>query len=101
MPRFLLKIFRKLDKSENREIFYIDYYDENGKRVRESTESGSRSFALELLIKRKDEVAKRKKLPERNMPKIKLSFFVDNEYLPIHAKGLKIESDFDGHLCGH
>jgi hypothetical protein len=69
-----MAIFKKLNKSENREIFYIDYYDENGKRVRESAESGSRSFAL---IKRKDEIAKRKKLPDRYMPKIKFSDFVE------------------------
>lgn len=91
-------IFKKLDKSENREIFYIDYYDESGKRIRESTESGSRSFALELLTKRKDDVAKRKRLPERYMPKVKFSDFVDSEYLPVHAKGLKSESDLKG-IC--
>ena len=80
-------IFKEWNKTENRNIYCIDYYDENGKRKRESTGSGSYSFAKELLLNRKDEVAQRKKLPERYIPKIKFSDFVDNEYLAIHAKG--------------
>ncbi len=90
-------IFKKLDKTENREVYYIDYYDEHGERKRESTGSSSASFAKELLISRKDEVAKRKKFPERYLPRIKFSDFVDKEYLPIHAKGLKNEPNIKGH----
>ena len=91
-------IYKEWNKTENRYIYYIDYYDEGGKRKRESTGSSSHAFANELLIKRKDEVAQRKKLPERYIPKIKLSDFVDTEYLPIHAKGLKNESNIKG-IC--
>jgi hypothetical protein len=58
-------IFKKRDKEENREAYYIDYYDEHGRRQRESTGSSHRAFAKELLTKRKDEVNQRKKFPER------------------------------------
>ena len=51
-----------------------------------------------FLRKRKDEVAHRKKLPERYIPKIKFSDFVDNEYIPIHAKGSKYEANIKG-IC--
>ncbi len=91
-------IFKKLDKTENREVYYIDFYDENGKRIRESTGSSSRTFANELLTNRKDEVAKRKKLPDRYIPHILLSDFVDNEYVPIHVKGSKGEPNTKG-IC--
>lgn len=83
-----MAIYKKLNKTDNREVYYIDYYDENGIRQRESTGSGSHSFAKEYFTKKKDEVAQRKRLPERYAPKIKFSDFVDNEYLPIYAKGL-------------
>jgi len=84
-------IFKKRDKEENREVYYIDYYDEHGKRLRESTGSSHRAFAKELLTNRKDEVNQRKKFPERYLPEIKFSDFVDNDYLPLHAKGMKDE----------
>ncbi len=42
-----------------------------------------------MLTRKKDEVAHRKKLPDRYIPQVKFSDFVDNEYLPIYAKGLK------------
>ena len=87
-------IFKKLHTSENREVYYIDYYDENGVRKRECTGSGSHTFAKELLIKRKDEVAQRRKIPERYIPEVRFSDFIDNEYLPIHAKSLKTERAF-------
>ncbi len=93
-----MSIFKEWNITENRYIYYIDYYDENGKRKRESTGSSSHAFANELLIKRKDEAAQRKKLPERYIPKIKFSDFVDTEYLPVHAKGLKNESNIKG-IC--
>ena len=80
---------KRKNKEDSRSIYWIDYYDENGIRRRESTGSSSHTFAKELLNKRKDEVAQRKKLPERYMPEIKFSDFVDNEYLPLYAKGLK------------
>lgn len=79
-------ILKKWNKTDKRFIYYIDYYDEHKKRRRISTGSGSLGFAKELLIKRKDEVAQRKKLPERYMPKIKFSDFVDTEYFPDYAK---------------
>jgi len=91
-------IFRKWDKTEGREVYYIDYYDEQGKRIRESTGASSYSFAKELLTQRKDEVAKRKRLPERYLPRVNFSEFVDNEYLPIHARGMKNESNIKG-IC--
>ena len=84
-------IFKKWDESENRFIQYLDYYDEHGKRIRESTGSGSRSFAKELLTRRKDEVSQRKKFPERYVPQVRMADFVDNDYLPLHARGLKNE----------
>jgi hypothetical protein len=84
-------IFKKRDKEENREVYYIDYYDEHGKRQRKSTGSSHRVFAKELLTKRKDEVNQRKKFPERYLPEIKFSEFVDNDYLPLHARGMKDE----------
>jgi integrase len=93
-----MAIYKKLNKTDNREVYYIDYYDENGLRQRECTGSSSYTFAKELLIRRKDEVAKRKRLPERYMPKIKFSAFVDNEYIPIHAKGSKYEANTKG-IC--
>lgn len=86
-------IFKKFSRSENRHIYYIDYYDENGKRVRESTGASAATFAKELLIKRKDEVSMRKKLPDRYISPVNFSEFVDNEYLPIHAKGQKTVKD--------
>jgi len=91
-------ILKKWNKTEKRFIYYLDYYDETGTRRRESTGSGSRTFARDLLFKRKDEIAQREKLPERYMPKIKFSDFVDNEYLPIHGKTLKSYSDLKG-IC--
>jgi integrase len=93
-----MAIFKKFNKIENRHVYWIDYYDENGVRRRESTGLGSSKFAEELLIRRKDEVARRKRLPERYAPKIKFSDFVDNEYLPIHVKGLKSASTIRG-IC--
>ena len=84
-------IYKKWDKEANREVYYIDYYDEHCKRRRESTGSGHRAFAKELLTKRTDEVNQRKKFPERYLPEIKFSDFVDNDYLPLHAKGMKDE----------
>ncbi len=89
-------IMKTWNKTENRFIYYLDFYDETGTRKKESTGSGSFAFAKELLIKRKDEVAQRKKLPDRYMPKIKFSDFVDNEYLPVHGKTLKSYSDLKG-----
>jgi len=86
-----MSIYKKWDETEYRFIQYIDYYDEHGKRIRESTGSSSRSFAKELLTKRKDEVSQRKKFPERYLPEIKFADFVDSEYLPLHAKGMKDE----------
>ncbi len=91
-------IFKKWNKSDNREVYYIDYYDENGIRQRECTRSSSHTFAKELLTRRKDEVGQRKKLPERYTPKIKFTDFVDNDYLPIHAKGSKYEANIKG-IC--
>lgn len=82
-----MAIIKRFNKTENRQVYYIDYYDENGIRQRENTGSRSNTFAKELLNKRMDEVAHRKKLPERYIPKIKFSDFVDNEYIAIHAKG--------------
>jgi len=91
-------IMKTWNKTENRFIYYLDFYDETGTRKKESTGSGSFAFARELLIKRKDEVAQRKKLPDRYMPKIKFSDFVDNEYLPVHGKTLKKFDDLKG-IC--
>src|SRR4030042_2955156 len=93
-----MAIFKKFNKSENRHIYYIDYYDENCMRKRESTGSSSHSFAKEYLTNKLDEVAHRKKLPERYVPKIKFSDFVDNDYIPIHAKGSKYEANIKG-IC--
>ena len=93
-----MAIYKKLNRTDNREVYYIDYYDENGMRQRECTGSSSHSFAKELLTRRKDEVARRKRLPERYMPKIKFSDFVDNDYIPIHAKGSKYEANIKG-IC--
>ena len=93
-----MAIYKKTNKTDHREVYYIDYYDENGIRQRECTGSSSHTFAKDLLTKRKDEVAQRKKLPERYMPKIKFSDFVDTEYLPIHAKGLTYEANIKG-IC--
>lgn len=81
-----MAISKKFIKSEGRHVYMIDFYDENGKRVRESTGSGSYSFAKELLTRRKDEVAQRKKLPERYLPEIKFSEFVETKYLPLHIQ---------------
>lgn len=86
-----MAIFKKRDKKANREVYYIDYYDEHGKRQRESTGSTHRAFSKELLTKRRDEVNQRKKFPERYLPEIKFTDFVDNDYLPLHAKGMKDE----------
>jgi integrase len=88
---FLAKmaIYKKFNKTEKRDIYWIDYYDENGTRKRESTGSSLHSFAKEYLNNKLDAVAHRKKLPDRYVPHVKLSDFVDNDYLPIYAKGLK------------
>ena len=91
-------IFKKWDKTEDREVYYIDYYDEHGKRIRESTGSSSKTFARELLTNRKDEVAKRKKLPDRYIPRVLFSDFVDKEYLVIHAKASRYEANIKG-IC--
>jgi integrase len=93
-----MAIFKEFNKTDNREVYYIDYYDENGIRRRESTGSSSYSFAKEYFNKKKDEVAQRKRLPERYMPKIKFSDFVDNDYIPIYAKGSKYEANIKG-IC--
>jgi len=93
-----MAIFKKFNRTDNHEVYYIDYYDENGIRQRECTGSSSYTFAKELFIRRKDEVAQRKKLPERYMPKIKFSDFVDSDYIPIHAKGSKYEANIKG-IC--
>src|SRR4030042_5119696 len=93
-----MAIFKKFNKSENRHIYYIDYYDEHGIRQRESTGSGSHSFAKEYLTNKLDEVAHRKKLPDRYIPHVKFSDFVDNEYIEIHAKGAKYEANIKG-IC--
>ena len=91
-------IFKKFSKTDNRDVYYIDYYDETGKRQRESSGSSSRTFAKELLTRRKDEAAKRKKLPDRYIPHVLLADFVDNEYLPVHVKGSKGEANTKG-IC--
>ena len=70
-----MAIFKKFNKTEKRDIYYIDYYDENGKRQRECTGSGSHYFAKEYLNKKLDEVAHRKKLPDRYIPQVKFSDF--------------------------
>ena len=57
--------FKKWNVTEKRWIYYLDYRDENGKRQRPSTGSGSATFANELLTKNIDEVNQRKRLPER------------------------------------
>jgi len=93
-----MAIFKKFNKTENRDIYWIDYYDENGIRRRESTGSGSHSFAKEFHTKKLDAVAHRRKLPERYIPKVNFADFVDNEYLPIHAKGSKYEANIRG-IC--
>jgi len=93
-----MAIYRKYNKTLNREVYYIDFYNEHGKRKRECTQSSSHSFAKEYLNKKLDEVAQRKKLPERYIPEIKFSDFVDTEYLPVHARGLKGESNIKG-IC--
>ena len=76
-----MAIFKKFNKTENRHIYWIDYYDENGMRKRESTGSSSYSFAKEYLNNKLDEVAHRKKLPDRYIPQVKFSDFVDNDYI--------------------
>jgi integrase len=91
-------IFRKWSPSEGREVYYIDYYDEHRKRQRESTGSGSKTFAKELLTRRRDEVAQRKKLPDRYIAHTLFSDFVDNEYLKIHARASKYEANIKG-IC--
>ena len=93
-----MSIYKHWNNSDKRYIWWIDYYDENGVRRRESTGSGSYKFAEELHTKRKDEVAQRRKLPERYIAKIKFSDFVDNDYIPIHAKGSKYEANIKG-IC--
>jgi integrase len=93
-----MAIFKKFNKTENRDTYWIDYYDENGIRRRESTGSGSHSFAKEFLTKKLNEVAHRKKLPGRYTPKIKFSGFVDTEYLPIRTKGDRYKGNIEG-IC--
>jgi integrase len=91
-------ILKSWNKTEKRFIYYLDYYDEHGERKRPSTGTGSLTFARELLINRKDEIAKRKKLPDRYIPKVKFSDFVDNEYIAIHVRGSKYEANIKG-IC--
>ena len=93
-----MAIHKKWNKERKCSIYEIDYYDERGMRRRESTGSSSYTFAKEYENRKKDEVAHRKKLPDRYIPQVKFSDFVDNEYLPIHAKGLKSASTITG-IC--
>jgi integrase len=82
-------ILKKWNETEKRFIYYLDYYDEQAERKRPSTGTGSLTFARELLLHKKDEVNKRKHFPDRYILQVKFSDFVDNEYLPVHVKGLK------------
>ena len=93
-----MAVYKKYNSLLGKKIYYIDYYDENGIRQRESTGLSSLTFAREVLNNRKEEVAKRKKLPDRYLPKINFSDFVDHEYIPIRAIGDKYEANIKG-IC--
>jgi integrase len=76
-------------------IAYIRFKDENGKIVRESTEQRSRKFALELLAKRKTEVAEGRHFPTRQFDRIMFGELLD-EWWEKHGK--QTRSRFDYHL---
>jgi integrase len=59
------EILKEWNKTEKRFIYHLDYYDEHGGRKRPSTHLSSLTFVRQLLTNKKDEVAKRKLLPDR------------------------------------
>ncbi|HUI45043.1 MAG TPA: site-specific integrase [Nitrospirota bacterium] len=82
------KVYRKWIKTRKTYVYYLDYTDQNKERVREATDLTSKVAAEELLNKRLNEVSIAKHFPERVIKEITFSDFVDNHYLPFHAKGL-------------
>lgn len=83
------KIYKKKNKTLKKGTWYLDYFDENDKRTRESTRFTSKKLAQELLLKRLNDVEEKKHFPERKIKPITFEQFVDNVYLPLHAKPLE------------
>jgi hypothetical protein len=56
-------------------VYYLDYADAQGKRVRESTETNNRDLAKQIAAKRQVEILEEKKMGYKNFPLIKFSDF--------------------------
>jgi len=80
-------------------IWYIDYYDQFGKRHREAVGPNKRQ-AEQTLSKRKIEVAENKFLDKKKQEKIKFRDFAD-EFIEFHSKPNKRSWQRDVQLVNH
>ena len=76
-------------------IAYIRFKDGNGKIMRESTEQRSRKFALDLLAKRKTEVAEGRHFPTRQFDRVMFDELLDDWW---EKHGKQTRSRFNYHL---
>ena len=76
-------------------IAYIRFKDQNGKIARESTEQRSRKFALDLLAKRKTEVAEGRHFPTRQFDRVMFDELFDDWW---EKHGKQTRSRFNYHL---
>jgi len=76
-------------------IAYIRFKDENGKLLRESTEQRSRRFALDLLAKRRTEVAEGRHFPTRQFDRVMFDELLDDWW---EKHGKQTRSRFNYHL---
>lgn len=76
-------------------IAYIRFKDRNGKIMRESTEQRSHKFALDLLAKRKTEVAGGRRFPTREFVRVRFAELLDHWW---EKHGKQTRSRFDYHL---
>ena len=76
-------------------IAYIRFKDQEGKIARESTEQRSRKFALDLLAKRKTEVAEGRHFPTRQFDRVMFGELLDDWW---ERHGKQTRSRFNYHL---
>jgi Phage integrase, N-terminal SAM-like domain len=76
-------------------IAYIRFKDQDGKIARESTEQRSRKFALDLLAKRKTEVAEGRHFPTRQFDRVMFGGLLDDWW---EKHGKQTRSRFNYHL---
>jgi len=82
-----MRIFKRSDSK----VYYLDYTDAQGNRVKESTGTTSKKLAEDILAKRKNDVIQQKKLGIKPVIPVLFSDFV-NQYLEYSAANKRAKS---------